>query len=340
MLPQGRARPTLAKLYNWRYEDLGDLPYVTTAPEFLRANPGFAHDFQFIDVPDYHGRGESEPVPHFYQVLASHCPCISSYLTLTMSAPSLAFSRLVEGLQGVCCPLFCILASKCKQSFSAMACRLLALVSGLKTACLQNLGEAEYLVSLYQYMRLRGYPADKISILTTYNGQKALIRDVVERRCAGHPAFGRPLKASLLSCLSPCCRQMTREVWCAWLRCTADISPDSLPAASGTHGIALHTVPLMSQCVRDAGAQVTTVDKYQGQQNEYVLLSLVRTRAVGHVRDVRRLVVAMSRARLGLYIFGRLPLFANCYELQPTMAQLMQRPTQLALQPTEYWQVS
>jgi len=82
------------------------------------------------------------------------------------------------------------------------------------------------------------------------------------------------------------------------------------------------------------------VDKYQGQQNEYVLLSLVRTRAVGHVRDVRRLVVAMSRARLGLYIFGRLPLFANCYELQPTMLQLMQRPTQLALHPAEYWQVS
>ena len=34
--------------------------------------------------------------------------------------------------------------------------------------------------------------------------------------------------------------------------------------------------------------QVTTVDKYQGQQNDIVLLSLVRTRAVGHVRDVRR----------------------------------------------------
>ena len=60
------------------------------------------------------------------------------------------------------------------------------------------------------------------------------------------------------------------------------------------------------------------MDKYQGQQNEYVLLSLVRTRAVGHLRDVRRLVVAMSRARLGLYVFGRAPLFASCYELQPT----------------------
>jgi hypothetical protein len=58
----------------------------------------------------------------------------------------------------------------------------------------QNLGEAELLVSCYQYMRLRGYPADKISILTTYNGQKALLRDVIEQRCARHPAFGRPNK--------------------------------------------------------------------------------------------------------------------------------------------------
>ncbi|CAF4707695.1 unnamed protein product, partial [Rotaria magnacalcarata] len=52
-----------------------------------------------------------------------------------------------------------------------------------------------------------------------------------------------------------------------------------------------------------------TVDKYQGQQNDYILLSLVRTNAIGHLRDVRRLVVAMSRARLGLYIFGRVSLF-------------------------------
>lgn len=60
----------------------------------------------------------------------------------------------------------------------------------------QNLGEAEAVVSVYQYMRLRGYPADKISILTTYNGQRALLSDVIEARCARHPAFGRPLKVS------------------------------------------------------------------------------------------------------------------------------------------------
>ena len=82
------------------------------------------------------------------------------------------------------------------------------------------------------------------------------------------------------------------------------------------------------------------MDKYQGQQNDYVLLSLVRTRAVGHIRDVRRLIVAMSRARLGLYIFGRTALFGDCYELAPTMRQLLARPTQLALHPTEHWQVT
>lgn len=58
----------------------------------------------------------------------------------------------------------------------------------------QNLAEAEYVVTLYQYMRLLGYPAEKISMLTTYNGQKALLKDVVERRCAHHPAFGVPHK--------------------------------------------------------------------------------------------------------------------------------------------------
>ena len=64
--------------------------------------------------------------------------------------------------------------------------------------------------------------------------------------------------------------------------------------------------------------QVTTVDRYQGQQNDYIILSLVRTRHVGHLRDVRRLVVAMSRARLGLYILARVTLFSSCTELKPT----------------------
>ncbi|XP_012830701.1 PREDICTED: intron-binding protein aquarius-like [Erythranthe guttata] len=202
---QGRARPSLARLYNWRYKDLGDLSYVKENEIFQRANSGFSYDYQLVDVPDFHGRGESAPSPWFYQ----------------------------------------------------------------------NEGEAEYIVSVYMYMRLLGYPASKISILTTYNGQKLLIRDVINRRCVPYDFIGPPHK-------------------------------------------------------------VATVDKFQGQQNDFILLSLVRSRFVGHLRDVRRLVVAMSRARLGLYVFCRRSLFEQCYELQPTFQLLLQRPDHLSLNLNEF----
>ncbi|XP_018426684.1 PREDICTED: intron-binding protein aquarius [Nanorana parkeri] len=138
----------------------------------------------------------------------------------------------------------------------------------------QNLAEAEYAVALFMYMRLLGYPANRISILTTYNGQKHLIRDIINQRCGHNHVIGQPSK-------------------------------------------------------------VTTVDRFQGQQNDYIILSLVRTKAVGHLRDVRRLVVAMSRARLGLYIFARVSLFQNCFELTPAFSQLTARPLRLHILPGE-----
>lgn len=47
-------------------------------------------------------------------------------------------------------------------------------------------------------MRLLGYPAQKISILTTYNGQKFLIRDVLNKRCAKNPLLGFPMKVKTI----------------------------------------------------------------------------------------------------------------------------------------------
>ena len=46
------------------------------------------------------------------------------------------------------------------------------------------------------------------------------------------------------------------------------------------------------------------------------MLSLVRTERIGHLRDPRRLIVALSRARLGLYVFGKLSLFKGYPELE------------------------
>ncbi|CAJ0632961.1 435_t:CDS:2, partial [Entrophospora sp. SA101] len=201
---KGRSRPSIAQLYNWKYTNLGNLSVVTDQKEYQLANAGLIYDYQLINVENYQNKGETEPVPYFYQ----------------------------------------------------------------------NLGEAEYIVAVYQYMRLLGYPANKITILTTYNGQKALIRDVLNQRCSWNPLFGKP-------------------------------------------------------------AKVTTVDKYQGQQNDYILLSLVRTKSVGHIRDVRRLIVAFSRARLGLYVFCRKKLFENCYELTPTLNKLLERPDTLQIKVNE-----
>lgn len=197
---QGRSRPDIAALYNWRYDGLGDLPQLQQQLMYQKGNAGFVHHYQFVDVGNFQGAGESAPTPFFYQ----------------------------------------------------------------------NRGEAEYVVATFQYMRLLGYPAEKISILTTYNGQRALIQDILNQRCAKNVLFGKP-------------------------------------------------------------AHVSTVDKFQGQQNDFILLSMVRTESVGHIRDMRRLVVALSRARLGLYIFGRKKLFENCYELLPAVSRLMQHPTKLSL---------
>lgn len=203
---QGRARPSIATLYAWRYPKLDNLPHVTASQEYQAANAGFKYDFQFIDVPDYKGSGEREPTPHF----------------------------------------------------------------------VQNLGESEYAVAIYQYMRLLGYPASKISILTTYAGQRALVKDVLAHRCAKNPIFGLP-------------------------------------------------------------KTVTTVDKYQGEQNDYIILSLVRTSRVGYLRDIRRITVALSRARLGIYVLGRRSVFANCHDLHQAFGPLLERPEKLVLVSGENW---
>lgn len=62
-----------------------------------------------------------------------------------------------------------------------------------------------------------------------------------------------------------------------------------------------------------------------------VILSLTRTSRVGYLRDIRRLTVALSRARLGLYILGRREVFESCYELKEAFDRLLKRPDKLTL---------
>lgn len=175
---------------------------------------------------------------------------------------------------------------------------------------IQNLGEAEYAVAMYQYMRLLGYPASKISILATYAGQTALIRDVLSHRCGKNPMFGMPKIVTTVD------RYQGEQNDCK-LNTLQAMFPKCLLRRSLEIHIFTH------QKARSANIYLD------------VILSLTRTRSVGYLRDVRRLTVALSRARLGLYILGRREVFESCYELKPAFDLLLQRPDKLMLAPGE-----
>jgi len=76
---QGRARPSIARLYSWRYKELEDLETVKQKTEFNLANAGFAHPYQVIDVPDFKGEGETEPTKHFIQNLGEAEYVVATY---------------------------------------------------------------------------------------------------------------------------------------------------------------------------------------------------------------------------------------------------------------------
>lgn len=78
----------------------------------------------------------------------------------------------------------------------------------------------------------------------------------------------------------------------------------------------------------------------QANITQDVILSLVRTRSIGYLRDIRRLTVALSRARLGLYILGRTSVFESCFELKPAFDILLARPTKLTLVTEELYAAS
>ena len=63
------------------------------------------------------------------------------------------------------------------------------------------------------------------------------------------------------------------------------------------------------------GVRIVPVDQYQGEENDIILLSLVRSEKPGFVKEDNRVCVALSRARKGLYCIGNLDLFAKTSKL-------------------------
>lgn len=68
-------------------------------------------------------------------------------------------------------------------------------------------------------------------------------------------------------------------------------------------------------CPHLQGIKISTVDNFQGKEANIVLLSLVRSNwnnQIGYLKEQNRICVALSRARMGLYIVGNMDLLADC----------------------------
>ncbi|SLM34912.1 P-loop containing nucleoside triphosphate hydrolase [Lasallia pustulata] len=69
--------------------------------------------------------------------------------------------------------------------------------------------------------------------------------------------------------------------------------------------------------------KVVTVDSYQGEENGVVLLSLVRSNAIGFLSVENRVCVSLSRAQRGFYIFGNAPLLFRASSLWRKVLDVM-----------------
>ncbi|MFM2195188.1 MAG: hypothetical protein RL092_788 [Bacteroidota bacterium] len=87
------------------------------------------------------------------------------------------------------------------------------------------------------------------------------------------------------------------------LKLTCDIHNLSISVISPYRG----QVEKLSQMLTDWNVQVDTIDSFQGQESDIVFISLVRSNdsgEVGFLSDVRRLNVAMTRAKKCLRLIG------------------------------------
>lgn len=75
-----------------------------------------------------------------------------------------------------------------------------------------------------------------------------------------------------------------------------------------------------------AHVRMTVVDNFQGEENDVIILSLVRNNnrnSVGFLRIENRVCVALSRARNGLFILGNMRMLANASPLWAQMEQVL-----------------
>ncbi|XP_053401641.1 NFX1-type zinc finger-containing protein 1-like [Mercenaria mercenaria] len=83
------------------------------------------------------------------------------------------------------------------------------------------------------------------------------------------------------------------------------------------------------------GVRITAVDNFQGEENEIILLSLVRSRSIENIPQKRnpigfvgienRICVSLSRAKRGFYVIGNFKLLEECSDMWACMIHKMRQ---------------
>ncbi|KAH9499460.1 NFX1-type zinc finger-containing protein 1 [Bulinus truncatus] len=98
------------------------------------------------------------------------------------------------------------------------------------------------------------------------------------------------------------------------------------PYAGQIHRIKnlLETMPKsQTAAIKMKGLKISSIDNYQGEENDIILLSLVRSNVdneIGFLKTNNRICVALSRAKMGLYVVGN---FVQLAQSSPLLAEIL-----------------
>ena len=76
------------------------------------------------------------------------------------------------------------------------------------------------------------------------------------------------------------------------------------------------------------GVRITAVDNFQGEENDIILLSLVRSNEngrIGFLKTENRICVALSRAKKGFYCFGNFSLLKESCDTWKDILQYLEK---------------
>ncbi|KAK3589513.1 hypothetical protein CHS0354_041634 [Potamilus streckersoni] len=176
-----------------------------------------------------------------------------------------------------------------------------------------NSFEAKFIAQMYRYLRLQGYRKKEITILSPYNAQVRLLRQVIREMekndqliggCKGKNIPSNQVNEDV-EYLSD---KRIHEKRMVSINQNTDLNFDSLTTQD------IDTIKLETFDDNRKGVRITALDNFQGEENAIILLSLVRSntrRSIGYLDKRNRICVALSRAKIGFYIIGNMELLSS-----------------------------